>query len=175
VCSSDLTTNSCGTEISRVNGATANHCVGLDLVTTNQCGQDIARQPSGCFSQIALNRFYSPAALNHWVTTGVPDPNLYYQEGWSAGISQGGAFAGAVPVYSCFAGGDQMISTSGGCEGYGNQGLLGYASSVQYPGFVPVYRCYASAPGRLDHVLSWDPNCEGLTPDGFIFYARQLQ
>jgi hypothetical protein len=108
-------------------------------------------------NMIPIFRFY--AMQKHFLT-------VSYDEGAGAGMTfettgfhifpnyQPGYHA----LYRCFnyAGNDHFISTQSNCEGFTNEGSLGYAADTQINGTVPLYRFYHRK--TADHLMTVNPN-----------------
>jgi hypothetical protein len=68
-----------------------------------------------------------------------------------------------------------MVSFDCAAEGYAQIGVEGAIWAAPGTGRHALYRCYYSpAPGRLDHFVSIDKNCEGANSDGLIGYALNV-
>lgn len=84
--------------------------------------------------------------------------------------------AGDVAIYRCYNSvtGDHMISLSSSCEGYTNEGLLGYLKSSETPeATVKIYRCFNSE--EEDHMISLRSDCErnDYTNEGLLGYLSE--
>jgi hypothetical protein len=104
-------------------------------------------------SMVPIYRFYKYP--QHFMT-------LSYSEGAGANFTfettgfhlfpSGGA--GYQPLYRCFrsSNGDHFVSTQSNCEGFNQEGILGYAASQSGPGLVPLYRFYKA--NTADHLIT---------------------
>lgn len=108
--------------------------------------------------------------------------SLSYTEGTSSGsifettgfhtFSTGGS--GYQALYRCYnlASLDHFISTQSNCEGFANEGILGYAASNQITGTVPLYRfSNPSTPDHLETVNYSEGSQNGLTYEGILGYV----
>lgn len=108
--------------------------------------------------------------------------SLSYTEGTSGGsvfettgfhaFPSGGA--GYQALYRCYnlKALDHFVSTQSNCEGFSNEGTLGYASSTQIAGTVPLYRFYNT--GSADHLATVnyaEGSQTGLTYEGILGYV----
>jgi len=108
--------------------------------------------------------------------------SLSYTEGTSAGsdfettgfhtFPSGGE--GYQALYRCYnlAGRDHFVSTQSSCEGFSNEGILGYAASNQVSGTVPLYRFYN--PATADNLITvnyTEGSQTGLTYEGTLGYV----
>lgn len=122
---------------------------------------------------IPILRFYKYP--KHFMT-------LSYSEAASTGYSfettgfhlfpTGGA--GYTALYRCYnlSGGDHFVSTQSNCEGFSNEGILGYAATTQLTGTVPLYRFYRTS--TADHLITVNYSegaQNGYTNEGILGYV----
>jgi hypothetical protein len=64
--------------------------------------------------------------------------------------------ADAAPLFRCswIGGSHHFTSNDPNCEGYTNEGLLGWVTQTPKPGLLPLVRCFN---GAADHVTTLDP------------------
>jgi len=99
----------------------------------------------------------------------------YYPESSVGFYSQpyggnGGTPAPSRPVYRCLVWGwDHMESLDPNCEGWVNEGVLGYLLAAPYSGHSALYRC-RNDQAKGEHFTSTDPGCEGRVTEGPLGY-----
>ena len=145
-------------------------------------GDHFASSDAGCEGQVSegllgyarsrqdiIHRAFSPAAGNHWVTTGPIGPGWFFERSLGYALTRSGGDRSA--VFGCLAGAtDHFLSLDAGCEGrrpLGGEGRL-YASPPAGIPTVPVYRCRFGG----GHYASNDPACEGHATEGLLGHAR---
>jgi hypothetical protein len=123
------------------------------------------------FNSMAFNRYYSPGANLHWVTTGYI--GLGYNLEGTLGYLYLTPQTGTQPLYGCQASGTYFISLGSNCEGYQVLGLNGYIYSSPPTGLSTraLYRCLIVVNNIVDHFVSTDINCEGWKDEGRLGYA----
>lgn len=124
-------------------------------------------------SMVPVFRFYKYP--RHFIT-------LSYSEAASTGYSfettgfhlfpTGGA--GYTALYRCYnlSGADHFVSTQSNCEGFSNEGILGFAATSQLTGTVPLHRFYRA--NTADHLTTVNYNegvQNGYTYEGILGYV----
>lgn len=115
-----------------------------------------------------LERYYSQAANDHWVTTGMAGPGYVLESTLGLLLPRNSPEAGTILLHECEVGGtDHMLSADANCEGQTVLRPAGRIYTQWAAGRRALYRCRDGS----DHFVSPDAGCEGRVFESLLGYA----
>ncbi len=120
-------------------------------------------------------RLYNPSNHDHMSSTNQYEASPYYHAESSmffyvTGSATTGTPCNARPIYRCRVGYDHMESPASNCEGYPNEGVLGYLCTSATSGHQALYRCRTYGGG--EHFNSTNSGCEGHIREFTLGYGK---
>ncbi len=127
-------------------------------------GQRVESLLGYTIAQVALSRWNNG---DHSAIIGQPAAGATYES--SLGVLLNVQIPGTIPLYSCYAGGDEFTSPQSNCEGQRVGGFLGFIYTSPPAGVVTqgVWRCTIAG----EHFDSLNPGCEGQRVESLLGYT----
>lgn len=154
-------------EANLIAGTTYNYACPIAIGTVDEVIASMDGYSGGAPGQMApVFRFY--ANSRHFVTRSYSEAA---STGWSFETTGFHVFtaggAGRAALYRCYnaPNGDHFISTQSNCEGYNQEGNIGFAATTQSGNLIPLYRFYKGS--AKDHLITVN-YAEGMN-NGYAF------